>query len=54
MILDMFLIVALVSMVWMIIGLQMRLKLARDDLETIRHRVKKLEQALNCSDPAGH
>ena len=46
MILDIFLIVALVSMLWMIIGLQMRLKLARRELLDVRHRLVALEKKL--------
>jgi hypothetical protein len=46
MIIDIFLIVALVSMLWMVIGLQMRLKLARNELLDVQHRVLKLERKL--------
>jgi hypothetical protein len=52
-ILDIFLIVAPVSMFWMIIGLQMRLKLTRNELLDVQHRVLKLEKEIRPHNAPG-
>jgi uncharacterized protein YoxC len=49
MILDIFLVVALVSVLWMVIGLQMRLKLARSEISDVRRRLVALEKKVNRS-----